>query len=661
MKLKLSIFVLLALLTASCTHDITIPEPAEPAKPAEKEGDIVIISATIPEKTRVSYDDITLKLAWEQNDTLLLAGYDAGGTYIASSKFGYTGNDNEFIGTKVQGATTYKAYYPGDIITLDDNGQVQLPDNFWQQTQNGENSTAHLSKKLLMSDVEANALDQSFTLTHQSSITRLNLNNIPPEVGTLQKVIWTLQTSAEGFTELAILNVTGVSSGTTSLTAFLAFDPAVMRIAENGEVKVTLIGSQSSYEWSTNTTKAGGMTYEAGKRYYATVDGVWVDAKAKFRFTIQTTEDNQLYEIWQKESSSTSPAKLTINWGEVGKPDTTIPKESLLTKTIANHTYDSPGNYTITITSDQVDPTVKQMPQLIFYNGDTQTGDHLLTSILDPFPNMGATDFGDCFFHCNGLTSIPEELFKYNTQADNFKRCFTICRGLTSLPAGLFRYNKQARNFMLCFGDCSGLTSLPADLFRYNTQAETFSNCFVKCSGLTSIPAELFKYNTQISNFSLCFGFCGGLTSLPADLFRYNTQVTNFSFCFTNCIGLTSLPADLFKYNTIATNFNVCFQGCTKLQLRRDIFPNPSTNPDFFEGRAMNFERCFKNVGSYYTTPTGTAPKLWGFTGGGEGTTWTITDCFIGANVVNRNFIPISWGGDAAESGKVSDVDGEYW
>ncbi|MGI6573145.1 MAG: PKD domain-containing protein [Fermentimonas sp.] len=660
MKLKLSIFVLLALLMASCTHDITIPEPAEPAKPAEKEGDIVIISATIPEKTRVSYDDITLKLAWEQNDTLLLAGYDAGGTYIASSKFGYTGNDNEFIGTKVPGANTYKAYYPGDVITLDDNGQVQLPANFWQQTQNGENSTAHLSKKLLMSDVDAKALNQPFTLTSQSSIVRLNLNNIPSGVGTLQKVIWTLQTSAEGSTELAILNVIGVGPGTTSLTAFFAFDPAVMRIAENGEVKVTLIGSQSSYEWSTNTTKVGGMTYEAGKRYYATVNGVWVDAKAQFRFTIQTAEANQLYEIWQKDASSTSPANLTINWGD-GTPNTPIAKNASIAKTIADHTYASPDNYTITITSDQVDPTVKQMPQIVFFNQDNSSTDELLTAILDPFPNMGATDFGSCFFKCHGLTSIPAELFKYNTQADNFNRCFIQCRELTSIPAELFRYNTQARNFMVCFDGCQGLTSLPADLFRYNTQAETFSSCFNRCIGLTSIPAELFKYNTQVTNFSNCFGFCEGLTSLPADLFRYNTEVTTFYACFTNCIGLTSLPADLFKYNTIATNFRVCFQGCTKLQLRRDIFPDPSTNPGFFEGRSMNFERCFKNVGTDYPTPTGTAPKLWGFNGGGEGTTWTITDCFTGANVVNRNVIPISWGGDAAESGKVTDVDGEYW
>ncbi len=662
MKFKLSIYsicTLLALLAASCTRE-PLPEPAE------QEGEIVTIRATIPAETRVAYTDSDIpgsggSLAWQTGDQLLLAGYD-GTTYIGSSILTWDSGD-AFSGSAIPGATpatTYKVYYPGNIITLDDNGEVQLPANFWQQTQDGNNTTAHLRNKLFLSDTEANALNQIFNLTLQSSIIRFVVTL--PATGSLKKLIWTVETVPGEKTRSAILDLTSfdlVVPG-SEMTVYLAFDPAVMKIGPNGKIKITLIGNAASFEWSTNTTKTGGMTYEAGKRYYATITGGWTDAKTEFRFTIKTDQASQLYEIWQKESSSTSPAKLTISWGD-GKPNTTIQKDSLLAKTIASHTYDNAGNYTITIASNEVEPSVKQMPQIIFYNGDTQTGDNLLTSILDPFPNMGATDFGDCFFYCNGLTSIPTELFKYNTQADNFNRCFAKCSELTSLPAELFKYNTQAQNFMLCFGDCNGLTSIPADLFRYNTQAEIFSSCFVKCSGLTSLPADLFRYNTQVTNFSLCFGTCGGLTSLPADLFRYNTQVTNFGACFMKCIGLTTIPADLFKYNTKATNFAMCFNGCIKLKLIQEIFPNPNTNADFFAGKAMDFRNCFKNIGTYYTTPTGIAPKLWGFNGGGRGTTWTITDCFTGANVVNRNVIPKSWGGDLADLGNVTNVDGEDW
>ena len=75
MKLKLFIITLLAIMVAGCTLE-PIPEP-------EKEGGkIVTISANISPDTRVSYNDGTRKLAWESGDKLLLAGYDAGGTYI---------------------------------------------------------------------------------------------------------------------------------------------------------------------------------------------------------------------------------------------------------------------------------------------------------------------------------------------------------------------------------------------------------------------------------------------------------------------------------------------------------------------------------------------------------------------------------------------------
>ena len=57
MKPKLFIFALLALLVASCTDEIDIPEPTA------KEGEMVTINATIPqEDTRVTYHDNTRKL-----------------------------------------------------------------------------------------------------------------------------------------------------------------------------------------------------------------------------------------------------------------------------------------------------------------------------------------------------------------------------------------------------------------------------------------------------------------------------------------------------------------------------------------------------------------------------------------------------------------------
>jgi len=265
MKFKLFIFTLLALFITSCTLE-PFPEPIE------EDGQIVTISATIPPETRVTYDDTDRSLSWQTGDTLLLAGYD-GTTYKGSKKFHWTGDDS-FQGTEVPGATTYKAYYPGNVITLDKNGNVQLPAYFWQQTQDGNNSTAHLRDKLFLSDTVAKATNNTFSLTLRSSIIRLNLSGIPQEVGELDQLIYMVET-ASGVFKSVPLNVSGVTFSATvsSITAFLAFDPLfVTNIAANGKVRIILLGEQP-YEWS--ATSIDGKNYIAGNRYTGTVTGGW--------------------------------------------------------------------------------------------------------------------------------------------------------------------------------------------------------------------------------------------------------------------------------------------------------------------------------------------------------------------------------------------------
>ena len=267
MKSKLFIIALLALSVISCTRE-PIPQLEEQG------GKIVTIRATIPPETRVAYDDANLSLSWQDNDQLLLAGYD-GTTYKGSSTFTYvSGSGSKFLGTTVPGATTYKAYYPGNVITLDNNGNVQLPVYFWQQTQEGNNSTAHLRDKLFLSDTVAKATNNTFSLTLRSSMIKLNLSSIPQEVGKLDQLIYMVET-ASGVFKSVPLNVSGVTFSATvsSITAFLAFDPDVVtNIAANGKVRITLLGEQP-YEWSATSTE--GKNYIAGNRYTGTVTGGW--------------------------------------------------------------------------------------------------------------------------------------------------------------------------------------------------------------------------------------------------------------------------------------------------------------------------------------------------------------------------------------------------
>jgi len=269
MKLKLSILALLALLIAGCNRE---PLPV----PLEEGGKIVTISVYISPETRVAYDDANRTLSWESGDQLLLAGYDADGLYMnQTSLFTYnTGTVNSFNGQQIIGAATYKAYYPA-TVTLDANGSVQpLPDAFWQQTQTGDGTTGHLKNKLLLFDEVANSIDQAFNLELKNSILKFNLSNIPQKVGELDQLIYTVETSSGVFKSMT-LNVTGItfSSTVNSMTAFLAFDPAVVKIAANGKAKILLIGVLP-YVWRSGKV-TGGKNYLKGNRYTDTVSSGW--------------------------------------------------------------------------------------------------------------------------------------------------------------------------------------------------------------------------------------------------------------------------------------------------------------------------------------------------------------------------------------------------
>ncbi|MGI6572866.1 MAG: hypothetical protein ACOX19_05535 [Fermentimonas sp.] len=579
MKFKLFILTLLALLVASCTSE-DLPEPVE------KEGKIVTINATIPTETRVTYNDGTRKLAWENGDRILLVGFN-GQTYIGNSPFTWTGQGNQFTGEAVQGATTYKAYYPAETTILDGTGNVQLSGTFWQQKQNGNNSTAHLGKKLRLSDEDANSIDQTFYLVSKSNIIRFNLTI--PNVGTPQKLIWTVEPTS-GETRSTILDITDVSNGTTELTLFLAFDPDVMKIAAGGKVKISITGDNKSYEW-TKTVTAGKTYADGNHRYYTTVnDGNWTEV-VPFTYTIKTNQASTTHTIWHKGAlPSSCCTNLTIYWGD-GSENTFIPQGTpLTTSNLASNIYANAGDYTITIISEQTDYTSQQMPPITFCA--EFTGNKHITAVLTPFPNMGTTIFRRCFY------------------------------------------------------DCSNLTSIPAGLFDYNTQATDFGSCFESCSKLTSIPAGLFDYNTQATDFGSCFESCSRLTAIPAGLFSNNTQAGNFANCFQSCTQLATIPAGLFSNSTSATNFSYCFDGCSNLFLIQGIFPNPTgtgSQPNFFGNREMNFTGCFKGVGSSYATTTGAAPELWLFN---NASNWSFSDCFLNATKLeNYGSIPDNWKG----------------
>ncbi len=610
MKLKLYIIALLALFVASCTREF-FPESNN-----EQGERLVTISATIPSETKVSYDDGTVKLAWETGDQLMLVGYDEN-VYKGHKVFTYVaGSNDNFTGETVSGATIYKAYYPADAVKLDENYGAYF-DKLWQQTQNGNNSTAHLGDKLCLCDESGHAIDQPFDLNSKNNILRLNLTGIPADLGTLQRLIWTVEYET-GKTRSTSLDFTNYTHTGSELIAFLTFDPIVTKIAAGGNVKITLIGDKS-YEWKTPTPVANGKTYTQGNtRYYASVSQDWYEV-APLMYTIRTNYPQTEHGIYQSSTSSSSPANLTIYWGD-GTENTFLALHSLFSEEkLASHNYTGTGDYTVTIISDQADTLLKQMPRLTF---DKQ---ELLTAVLTPFPNMETNMFHHTFRQCIQLTTIPADLFRYNINVVSFWGTFDYCTSLITIPADLFRYNinaerfnaaflschalaeipstlfsnnEQAKFFSFCFGDCTGLTTVPAELFSNNEQAKYFDSCFHGCTGLTTVPAGLFSNNVLAEFFNYCFYSCTRLTDLPAELFRYNTNATNFSGCFRGCTGLTDLPAELFRYNTNATDFGSCFSRCTGLTtVPAGLFSNNVL--------AESFGSCFWECTGLTTVPAG--------------------------------------------------------
>ena len=196
-----------------------------------------------------------------------------------------------------------------------------------------------------------------------------------------------------------------------------------------------------------------------------------------------------------------------------------------------------------------------------------------------------ASRFDFLFGDCRGLTSLPENLFRYNSNAANFTQCFAGCRGLTTVPENLFRYNAAATSFYALFHDCSNLQTVPAGLFSSCPNAQRFDYVFDECSslrsvpvsifaacpnvisfqcsfknsGIESVPENLFLYNPNVISFSACFGGCANLRSIPEGIFSHCQSAQDFSMCFTQS-GIESIPENLFRYNPNALTFSECFR-----------------------------------------------------------------------------------------------------
>ena len=626
-QIYVALTLALAVVASGCsTDDLSDTVRTLPDKPAEK----MTIHATTGQQsgTRVAYEDgaagMNGKLTWQKGDRLTVVRMN-GRSYVAhADDYEYGGMEGAtsgpFTGTAITGAgDSWTIYYPHTVAVNTDYATVTLP--MTGQTQTADGNTDHLRNYLLLSSTGIKDLDAGFDLEMQNSIMKFEFSNVPAEVGELTRLVWAAETETDShirYTHYLMLNfapgAVTFDADKHTLTAYLAFMPEEMKVKTGGKFTVMLMGDKT---YLAETTIDGGKTYAAGMRYTAVVDGTsmkW-EEKAVMIFTVRP-EGDQINIPFPE--SGTTPAELTVDWGDGTTPTTVASGTALSSKDAFCHSYPfAYVNYTIIITSGQTDKTLQQIPPFGYSN--RRDSREKLVSIDTPLLNTAETDFRSCFSYYV-LRSIPEDLFAHNPQATNFSDCFYSCTSLRSIPEGLFANNPQATDFWCCFYYCLSLQSVPEGLFAHNPQATDFGGCFNK-TRLQSVPESLFAHNSQATDFSYCFKETS-LQSVPEGLFAHNPQATSFWCCFSGT-SLQSVPEGLFAHNPQATNFRDSFSGTSLQSVPEGLFANNPQATDFsgcfnktplqsvpgglfaHNPQATNFWCCFRDCTSLQSVPEG--------------------------------------------------------
>ena len=293
-----------------------------------------------------------------------------------------------------------------------------------------------------------------------------------------------------------------------------------------------------------------------------------------------------------------------IDWGD---GDVETINKTNTTNTTYSHTYDSAGEYTISIGGEATAyNTSTLIPAAISFSSNKNTAgiSGSLGAIFGTLSDGTQPRFVSTFSSNTNLTGeIPADLFAGITGAPAdymFDSTFYRCSGLTgSIPENLFAGISGApADYMFdgTFRDCSGLTGIGGPLFAGITGAPAtsmFDGTFYGCSGLTgTIPENLFagiSGTPASSMFHSTFYGCSGLTgTIPENLFAGisgRPATSMFASTFYDCSNLSgSIPENLFGNISGAPAqrmFSYTFNGCSGLtgSIPENLFGNISGKP----------------------------------------------------------------------------------
>lgn len=527
-------------LTTSCATD----ELVSPVTPIP--GQQVTITASLgggdhaTPDTRMDYtpnDDTSiggLLTTWAEGDAFNITTFgNTAQTFTLVTGAGTS--TGTFGGTAPDADEEYLIYHPS---TIKSSGEF-LNFAYTGQIQQGNDNLAHLTAYHSMELLTDNYTTIDFSNPrYQSSCMKFVLTL--PDVITPRKI--TLA-SADGSTcfftnngEYAKVDAKANASSlsldlenfdaTNTITAYMMMAYLDVTLPAAG-ITVTVVAADGSNYTQTIVPASDKLSLAGGMMHTITASNM-AKKVAKMTFKVRVDETNGLGFNIPFYPYEVTPADMTVTWEE-GGTSVKIPKGTFLDSSpLITHTYDTAGEYTITITSAEIDAMQKQMPTFNFFQYGKDNNNALkLISMDSPMLNTGSLAFERCFQDCTALTTIHTGLLENNTQVVNFSNCFQGCTALNAIPAGLFENNTAAENFYFCFSKCTALTAIPPGLFEKNTAAENFKYCFEACSKL-KLNANIFstaaaQNNTHFKDKTVDFSYC--FYNVGADL--TNDEVKN--------------------------------------------------------------------------------------------------------------------------------------
>lgn len=403
----------------------------------------------------------------------------------------------------------------------------------------------------------ADANDTGAPLTAEVTVTAgTGENTISEKIVVSQGVHITL--------ELSEKNIAIPAAGGSAAVTYTTNQSAIEVEKTAGWLSFTKGEGSITFTAAANTTGSGlsaEVSVTAGTGENAVTEKVTVTQAPLLKtlsYTVKTTADGKEVPLPTLTTGDQS-IDITVDYGDGSAHE----NFSVSLAASQKHTYATAGEYTVTITTDNVISAVS-------FAGNT----YLYRIANNSLDMSGVTTLSRCFYNCTGLSEIAVNTLMPCVNATNAENLFYGCKALTAVPAGIFTGLTKITSFNNLFQNCSALASVPAGLFEGYSKVKAFNRLF-NGTAITQVPSRCFAGCTGVTEFKYTFNGCKKLTTIASDAFEGCTAVTEMYATFTDCTALTDIPAGLFSKMLGLRYMEYTFQGCSSLKsLPVSLFDN---------------------------------------------------------------------------------------